>query len=797
MKSVRLMACFLVFWASPCLSAAPLRIGVEDRDRPISFQDPTGRPSGFTIELIAAMQQEGLGEVKIICRSWVDILEDFRAGKIDVLANVIPTENRLAEMSFSIAHAEVKGVVFTAAVRPRITQVEQLRGRTLGTLLGSISESTARLNNGWGATLRSFPNAQTLAAAVLSGECDAALFPFGLDSKYPELFQPGLNRTFMREVSYNFSFASHPNDLPTLARLNNALNRVRARGTFDRIYRQWIGDTEPRDIALVDIRPYTAQIISCALALAAVFFWQRRLLNKLYKQTKELTEGDRRFQAMFKSSYTGWVIHRQGTVLLLNETAAAILGRRLDAFTGKSVLAFIAPEAREAMRELIKSELPTLQRTVGLRANGDRVHVEFSGHPCSFAGEPARLISIRDLTAQRQQIADQLILSKLEATGVLAGGIAHDFNNLLASLQLNLEIILSETNLSKVTISHTDKALKTIKSASGLTRQLIIFAQGESATPEPTDISLLINRCLEMSLAGAAVDAKISVTPNLWSANVDPLLIERAFCNIILNAREAAPSEGHLKIDCENITLTASTVPNLGAGSYIKTTFTDNGAGMSPDLCLKIFDPYFSTKQRGASKGMGLGLTVCHRIVQQHGGAITVNSQLAQGTTFAVYLPAITTSPGALIASPITTNEPPLRAIQAQKGTESKSTRILVMEDEEILRETLQVALEASGYSVESADNGTTAITLYEVAQAEGRPFAAALLDLTVRGNLGGIETIKRLRQLDPQVKAIVMSGHTESNALRQFAEHGFSGCLPKPFEFGNLLRLLDKITKP
>jgi CheY-like chemotaxis protein len=119
------------------------------------------------------------------------------------------------------------------------------------------------------------------------------------------------------------------------------------------------------------------------------------------------------------------------------------------------------------------------------------------------------------------------------------------------------------------------------------------------------------------------------------------------------------------------------------------------------------------------------------------------------------------------------------------------------MEDEEILRETLQVALEASGYSVESADNGATAVAQYEEAQAEGRPFAAALLDLTVRGNLGGIETIKRLRQLDPQVKAIVMSGHTESNALRQFAEHGFSGCLPKPFEFGNLLRLLDKITKP
>ena len=797
MKSVSLMAWSLVFCASACLSAAPLRIGVENRDRPISFQDPTGRPSGFTIELIAAMQQEGLGEVKIICLPWTDIIGDFRAGKIDVLANVTPTESRLAEMSFSIAHAELKGVIFTAAVRPRITQLEQLRGRTLGTTFGSISENTARLNNGWGATLRVFPNIQTLVAALLSGECDAALFPFGLDSKYPELSQTSLNRTFMRDITFHFSFAAHLNDLPTLARLNNALSRVRARGTFDRIYRKWIGDTEPRDIALVDIRPYTTQIISCALALAAVFFWQRRLLNKLYKQTKELTEGDRRFQAMFKSSYTGWAIHRQGTVLLVNETAAGILGQPLDAFTGKSVLAFIAPEAREAVRELIKSELPTLQRTVALRANGDKVHVEFSGHPCSFAGEPARLISIRDLTAQRQQIADQLILSKLEATGILAGGIAHDFNNLLASLQLNLEIILSETNLSKVTISHTDKALKTIKSASGLTRQLIIFAQGESAAPEPTDISLLINRCLEMSLAGAAVDAKISVTPNLWAGNVDPRLIERAFCNIILNAREAAPGNGHIEIDCENITLTAKTVPNLGAGSYIKTTFTDNGAGMSPDLCLKIFDPYFSTKQRGASKGMGLGLTVCHRIVKQHGGAITVNSQLAQGTTFAVYLPAITPSPGALIASPITTNEPPLRAISAQKRTESKSMRILVMEDEEILRETLEIALEAAGYSVESADNGTTAITLYEVAQAEGRPFAAALLDLTVRGNLGGIETVKRLQQLDPQVKAIVMSGHTESNALRQFAEHGFSGCLPKPFEFGNLLRLLDKITKP
>jgi PAS domain S-box len=408
--------------------------------------------------------------------------------------------------------------------------------------------------------------------------------------------------------------------------------------------------------------------------------------------------------------------------------------------------------------------------------------VESKGHIFrDGAGRALRMIGTNlDVTVRKQAEKDRLVLGKLESTGILAGGIAHDFNNLLAGILMNLEMAQSaETSEQEVAVSLLE-ARHAVLAAKVLTQQLITFSRGGASLRQATDLGAVLKEAVPLALSGSNVRSEIMLAADLWRVEVDVGQIGQVMRNLVLNAREAMPSGGVVSLVAENVVLRPGCSPALAPGEYVQIRVADQGYGIAPDVLPKIFDPYFSTKLRGTQKGMGLGLTICHSVVKKYGGTITVESTQVRGTTFHVFLPAS-------------------RQILAQAETVPGMTgrrqgRILVMDDEQVVRTNLGRVLKQMGYEPELAADGATAVELYAKAKQGGRCFDATILDLTVRGAMGGEEAVRALRALDPEVRAVVMSGHSDDEVMQEYLQYGFKGALTKPFDREALLDVLSRV---
>jgi PAS domain S-box-containing protein len=396
-------------------------------------------------------------------------------------------------------------------------------------------------------------------------------------------------------------------------------------------------------------------------------------------------------------------------------------------------------------------------------------------------GKPRQYVAIRtDITEHVRAEADRLVLNKLESTGVLAAGLAHDFNNLLTVILLDLELAQALAPPGEKLAQLLEEAKKAGVAASSLTRQLITFAKGGAPIRKPTRLSEVIQESVRPALSGANVRCEFSLAEDLWMAEVDAGQIAQVIRNLVLNAREAMPQGGVVSVRAENAVLNAQESPSLPAGDYVRVSIVDRGAGIAEDVLPKIFDPYFSMKERGNQKGMGLGLTICHAVIQRHGGAITVESKVGVGTTFHIHLPA-SRKLGDKEKPPGPTGVP-------------RHGRVLVMDDEEAVRKVVALTLWGMGHEVEVAENGQMAVEFYKRAQRLRRPFDVVILDLTVRAGMGGQEAIQALLEIDPAVKAIAMSGYVHDPVILEPKPHGFEGTLAKPFAVGKLEEMLCRI---
>jgi CheY-like chemotaxis protein len=290
----------------------------------------------------------------------------------------------------------------------------------------------------------------------------------------------------------------------------------------------------------------------------------------------------------------------------------------------------------------------------------------------------------------------------------------------------------------------------------------------------------LILESVRVALSGSNVQCRFSVAKDLWVAEVDAGQIGQVIRGIVLNAREAMPQGGTVHVRAENVVLSAPEQPSLAAGEYILMSIADQGSGITKDALPRIFDPYFSTKHRGDQKGMGLGLTICHSVVQKHGGAIAVKSEVGLGTTFEIYLPA---------ARKLSISEKAL----APAGV-PRQGRVLVMDDEEGVRKILGLTLGGMGHAVELAVDGRAAVEIFKTANCLGRDFDVVILDLTVREGMGGLEAIQALLEIDPNVKAVAMSGYVDSPVILEPARYGFKCAMPKPFDRETLLEALSRV---
>jgi len=397
------------------------------------------------------------------------------------------------------------------------------------------------------------------------------------------------------------------------------------------------------------------------------------------------------------------------------------------------------------------------------------------------SGKECRTI-LEDITDQKQAENNRLILNKLEATGILAGGIAHDFNNLLTIIYLNLELAHPSRAPGKKNAPYLETAKKTALTASRLTRQLSVFADGGDPVLKPIRLPELIRDSAQSALSGSTIQCTFSMPDELWPVEADAGQIGLVIRNLILNAREAMPQGGTISVETNNAISDSHKDPSLPPGRYVRISLTDQGGGIARELAPKIFDPYFSTKQRGVQKGMGLGLTICHTVIGKHNGSIDVESRPGGGTAFHIHLPA---------SSKMPKEEPP-----AIPKALTQPIKILVMDDEKNLRELVGESLRNLGHEVLLATEGQETIELYIREKHRERPFDLLFLDLTVREGLGGLGTIQELLGMDPATKAVVMSGYADDPAVVDPGRYGFKASLRKPFSSDRLQEILAQVMK-
>ena len=416
-----------------------------------------------------------------------------------------------------------------------------------------------------------------------------------------------------------------------------------------------------------------------------------------------------------------------------------------------------------------------------LRDDAEPLPVEGSAAPLTGGSSDASgvVVAFYDATERRNAERERLRSQRLGALATMAGGIAHDFNNSLAIILNSAALVRQSVGGPPLVVGLLDDIVQAGERASALTAELASFAKGSEPARRRVDIVPLLERTLAAALRGSAVDLHFDIEEGLSPVLADESQLAQAFTNLALNACDAMRGQGTIFVRARHVRVERSDAV-LHAGPFVEISVRDAGPGIDPAHHDRIFDPFFTTKP----SGNGLGLASSYAIVTRHGGALRVESSSGHGATFFVLLPAAH-------ADATKKSRPPAAR------TADRTGRILVMDDESALRRIIALCLTDVGYRVEQAPDGAQAIAEFDKARLAGDPFDAVILDLTVRGGMGGLDALERLKALDPSVRAIAASGYSDSPVLGDYERYGFAGALAKPFHFTMLVNLLRQIVAP
>ncbi len=387
------------------------------------------------------------------------------------------------------------------------------------------------------------------------------------------------------------------------------------------------------------------------------------------------------------------------------------------------------------------------------------------------------VIVFRDVTEKMRVAEEQKKAEKLESLGLVAGGIAHDFNNVLTMIVGNVTSVLKMPGIDGRITAHLTEAKKATARAEELAKQLLPFAKGGAPILQTVSIPQLVRDTVACTLQGSKTWCETTFPDDLWPVEVDPGQISQVILHLALNADQAMPAGGNLRIFAENIELLADD-PDLGlrAGRWVRLCLKDEGIGIPGEYQQRIFDPYFTTKPKGA----GLGLATTHRILKNHGTLIVVESEPGMGSAFTTYLPASEREVPAAVAAIVPANQSP--------------ARVLVLDDEEAICMIIQCALEDLGHEVTVTHDGKDAVAAYELALRENRRFDLVVSDLSIPGGMGGKDTIQRLCEIDPEDRAIVSSGYANDPVLSRYEDFGFTGMIAKPYSIDAMCQKVSEV---
>lgn len=506
---------------------------------------------------------------------------------------------------------------------------------------------------------------------------------------------------------------------------------------------------------------------------------------------KELEAEKERLRVTLRSIGEGVIAtDTSGRIVLLNRAAEELTGWMHDESLGRlldDVLKLVDEESHQPCQSHVEEVLKTgnvvnlTNGTVLIDRSGRERVIADSGSPIKDAeGRIIGVVIVFSDVSKRRQIEEELLRArKLESLGLLAGGIAHNFNNLLTAILGNISLARLATSAQESVYQKIVEAEQACVRAKDLTQQLLTFSRGGAPVKKTVRLEDILKESASFAVTGSNSRCKFDLSADLWPVEIDQGQISQVIHNLVLNAQQSMSAGGVIRISAENTTIgddkRASALSDW-IGRYVKVSVRDLGIGIPQENLNRIFDPYFTTKPSGS----GLGLASAYSIIRNHDGYMAVESRPGEGTAVYVYLPA---SAGDAVAGRSEEMKP-------RKG----KGRVLVMDDDDVIRGLVGEMLSHLGYETALAAEGQEAIEMYERAIDAGERFDIVIMDLTIAGGLGGKETIHQLREIDPAVKAIVSSGYSNDPVMANFEQYGFSAVIAKPYKIAELSETLHKL---
>jgi PAS domain S-box-containing protein len=512
--------------------------------------------------------------------------------------------------------------------------------------------------------------------------------------------------------------------------------------------------------------------------------YNQTLIRKLEAKVFELEDANKALAVKdfaISSAISGiLMVSTERKLSYVNTSCAGMWGYLGEELVGRDVgILFAKPEEESRLAAALLKDGSWIGELEARRKDGTTFITQLTAHRVLDARGTTLcfMASCIDVTEHRHMREELQRSQRMESLSLFAAGIAHDFNNLLTGFFAGVELIKKELPPGTPGQEYLSIVMSVFSRARDLTQRLLAFAKGGASVRKKISVADVVKESCSFSLSGSRIRHTIVMDKDPWLIEADASQLSQVFTNIIVNARQAMGDQGTVDITVRNCRIAEAATGSLRPGEYVEISFMDSGPGIPQDVLPRIFDPFFTTKKEGS----GLGLATSYAIIRNHGGHISASSTAGHGASFIIWLPAL---------SDMKEDVTPVVAPEAARG----EGRVLLMDDEEAICRLATSILSRAGYSVFSVSNGRDALQAYRQAVAAHQPFDLAILDLTIRGGMGGEETLAELRTMNPRIAAIASSGYADSGMLTQMKEHGFLGVLPKPYLAHELLSIVKAV---